>query len=635
VFGRTLQIGSGDQENTVSLVGSTSAGFMATFQDTFHVIGRGGAHLVLGAGELERMRITSAGNVGIGTTNPQELLELSSNENPKIRFVDIGNMDAKIGIVGSTALGFEVAGAERLRLDSFGNVGIGTSSPQARLHVEMPSVANTTTLAAAITDGTLCNFQVNFVTNADLASSLLSLGTASGALAFDVAGVRRMRIDSSGNVGIGTTAPAYKLDIAAHAIASGVAGGVRIGAATDQFSLRLISATTDLGVPFAEVRGPLDGNGWLGFSSGSAAAERMRITATGNVGIGTSSPSATLHVSFLPPVSLPALGSGVGGVAIGPAMAYGMLAGTLSSGSGYIQQQRFDSTSDTYPLLLQPNGGDVGIGTSSPGARLDVRPAANNIMQVKSASHSTLTGLAAASTYSRGNDGGVDLAAVFGWNTGGLAMAGREGLAFATGGATNYSDTVERMRIDSGGNVGIGTTTASSKLTVLDGNSNTVATFTCSASPLSLLRFTHTTDGGVYYGSSGTSAVIYTNGVERFSINSTGGITSANLADAVGYKGLPQTSGGSGYTLALTDQGRHVTITGGVTIPANSSVAFPIGTIIVVFNDSASTQTIAITADTLRLAGTTTTGTRTLAAYGLCTLVKVGTTTWVATGDVT
>jgi hypothetical protein len=119
-------------------------------------------------------------------------------------------------------------------------------------------------------------------------------------------------------------------------------------------------------------------------------------------------------------------------------------------------------------------------------------------------------------------------------------------------------------------------------------------------------------------------------------ITSTGGITSADLVDAVGYKGLPQNSQTASYTLALADMGKMVnTTTGGVVIPANASVAFPIGATIVVFNNSGSSQTISITTDTLRLAGAATTGSRTLAQYGLATLVKVTSTSWVATGNVT
>ena len=104
-------------------------------------------------------------------------------------------------------------------------------------------------------------------------------------------------------------------------------------------------------------------------------------------------------------------------------------------------------------------------------------------------------------------------------------------------------------------------------------------------------------------------------------------------AASPGFRGIPQNAQTTAYTLALTDQGEHISITtGGVTIPANGSVAFPIGATVVVFNNSASNQTIAITTDTLRQAGTANTGTRTLAQYGLATLVKVAATTWAISG---
>lgn len=111
--------------------------------------------------------------------------------------------------------------------------------------------------------------------------------------------------------------------------------------------------------------------------------------------------------------------------------------------------------------------------------------------------------------------------------------------------------------------------------------------------------------------------------------------TGTIAADTIGYRGLPQNSQTSSYTLALSDAGKHISITtGGVVIPANSSIAFPVGTTIVLFNNSGSTQTLSITTDTLRQAGTTSTGSRTLAAYGLATCVKVASTTWVVSGNV-
>jgi hypothetical protein len=109
--------------------------------------------------------------------------------------------------------------------------------------------------------------------------------------------------------------------------------------------------------------------------------------------------------------------------------------------------------------------------------------------------------------------------------------------------------------------------------------------------------------------------------------------TGTIAANTLGYRGLPQETKSSAYTLALADAGKHISITtGGITIPANSSVAFPVGTTIVIYNNSASSQNIAITTDTLRQAGTSNTGTRSLALYGLATLVKVASTTWVISG---
>jgi hypothetical protein len=106
-------------------------------------------------------------------------------------------------------------------------------------------------------------------------------------------------------------------------------------------------------------------------------------------------------------------------------------------------------------------------------------------------------------------------------------------------------------------------------------------------------------------------------------------------ANSIGFRGLPTTaqSQGSGITLALADAGKAVpNTTGGWTIPANASIAFPVGTTIVLVNNSGSSQNVAITSDTLRLAGTATTGTRAIGQYGIATLYKVASTTWIISG---
>jgi hypothetical protein len=109
--------------------------------------------------------------------------------------------------------------------------------------------------------------------------------------------------------------------------------------------------------------------------------------------------------------------------------------------------------------------------------------------------------------------------------------------------------------------------------------------------------------------------------------------TGTIAADSIGYRGLPQNAQTGAYTLALSDAGKQVSnTTGGWVIPANASVAFPVGTAIALYNNSGSNQTISITTDTLRQAGTANTGSRTLAQYGLVTCVKVASTTWVISG---
>ena len=108
-------------------------------------------------------------------------------------------------------------------------------------------------------------------------------------------------------------------------------------------------------------------------------------------------------------------------------------------------------------------------------------------------------------------------------------------------------------------------------------------------------------------------------------------------AQSVGYIGYPQNSTATGITLALTDIGKHIYVTATgqtITIPANSSVAFPIGTeILIVGGPTSTTTSIAITTDTLYLSSAGTTGTRTLAAYGMARLLKVTSTTWYIRGD--
>ena len=108
---------------------------------------------------------------------------------------------------------------------------------------------------------------------------------------------------------------------------------------------------------------------------------------------------------------------------------------------------------------------------------------------------------------------------------------------------------------------------------------------------------------------------------------------------AVGFRTIPQNSQSAAYTLVAADSGKHIlhpsadTTARTFTIPANSSVAFPVGTAVTFINQNgAGVVTIAITSDTMRLAGAGTTGSRTLAANGVATAIKITSTEWIISG---
>lgn len=109
--------------------------------------------------------------------------------------------------------------------------------------------------------------------------------------------------------------------------------------------------------------------------------------------------------------------------------------------------------------------------------------------------------------------------------------------------------------------------------------------------------------------------------------------------DAVGFRNAPVNSQSAAYTLVLADAGKvilHPSTDANArtfTIPANASVAYAVGTVLTFVNMTSQVVTIAITSDTMYLAGTGTTGSRSLAQYGMATAVKLTSTTWLINGS--
>ena len=179
-------------------------------------------------------------------------------------------------------------------------------------------------------------------------------------------------------------------------------------------------------------------------------------------------------------------------------------------------------------------------------------------------------------------------------------------------------------------NVAIGgTTAAAGKFTTLTATGTT----TLATSLTGLLK---AASGVVSTATAGTDYVVPGGALGT---PSSGTLSSCTVdgTNSVGYLNIPQNSQGSNYTLVAADSGKHIYNASGssvtYTIPANGSVGYAIGTAITFVNMASSNVTISITTDTLYLAGTGSTGSRTLAQYGTATAIKITSTSWIITGN--
>jgi hypothetical protein len=161
-----------------------------------------------------------------------------------------------------------------------------------------------------------------------------------------------------------------------------IAIGNGLSSATPQ--LGLIEATDGSGTNIAGAELRLQGGQGTGTGAGGAltfytsaagssgsstnnALERMRIVSNGNVGIGTTNTTARFNIQASANFETPTLGAATGTMGYLSANGlYGMYIGIGNSGNTWLQSQRNDGATTAYNLLLNPNGGNVGIGTSSP-----------------------------------------------------------------------------------------------------------------------------------------------------------------------------------------------------------------------------------------------------------------------------
>jgi hypothetical protein len=115
-----------------------------------------------------------------------------------------------------------------------------------------------------------------------------------------------------------------------------------------------------------------------------------------------------------------------------------------------------------------------------------------------------------------------------------------------------------------------------------------------------------------------------------YNITVGGDVNAAVVNDSKGeIRTVPQNSKSLSYELIAPDHGKHISTTAGITVPAN---VFAVGQNVTIFNNSSSSITITATAVTMYQAGTSNTGSRTLAQRGIATILCVGTNTFVING---
>ena len=375
----------------------------------------------------EVMRIRHEGNVGIGTASPSDKLSLevgAANAGLSVYYsgTEVGsfrNDAANLTINANNAnLKLATGGTERMRIDSSGNVGIGTSSPGELLHLSLPSGINGDIMRLS-RSASAYSYQLG-----------VSSGATSNLYISDNANNKIIDFTSSGNVGIGTTSPASDAGLSKVVEIEAATAGFK-ATATGGSSMEVYSASTASYVDTTT-------NHPIIFRPNKS--EAMRIDTSGKVGIGTSSP-ATILESKIGTSGLPATSGTT------PANAALRLSSTATTGiidmglngpNPWIQVTDRTNLGVSYNLLLNPNGGNVGIGRvpdSNAVLCLNVPTGVNtNISFAENGTNKWLIG-----------------------NT-----TGSDALRFY-----DFTSAAERMRIDSSGNLLVGeTSSAGSRLEV-------------------------------------------------------------------------------------------------------------------------------------------------------------------------
>jgi len=337
---------------------------------------------------------------------------------------------------------FYTGGSERMRVDTSGNLGIGTAAPGTKLQI----------VAAGSTDvrSSVGNANAGFQMGVEATGPCLLANFVAQPIYIATNGTERMRVDSVGNVGIGTASPTNALQLVGTAKAS---SQLYVGSNSDDNYSGGVQNLSNSSRSISIQADPTNAGASTILTFGVDGTERMRIDSSGNVGIGTSSPAGRLHARFDAGV-----GDGYTGKFIFQTTDQRLTLGTYWE-SGVGQYARIQSSTDAgtaQTLLLNPDGGNVGIGTASPGEKLDVNG-------------NSRAGIATSSdVYFKAQNSAGSLFL--------LQKSASAAIYTPTSQPLIFDIAGERMRIDSSGNLLVGTTSAVGKLTVSDANDRTEAT---------------------------------------------------------------------------------------------------------------------------------------------------------------
>ena len=418
--------------------------------------------MVFATAATERARIDSSGNLGIGTSSPQAWTSSTysaiskltvagtGEQNIAVRSDDTNATRAKLFVSssggpwglwtdGSKLKPFVIGGytTEWMRLDASGNLGVGTSSPGVKLEV-----VGETYIRGATNKASLSLLGASAAT--DGAFSISSQATRSLVVRDEYFGAERLRIDASGNLGLGVTPSGWNsvlkfLEFPEGVGFGGYTGGPNLYAVTNAYYSNAASwvyKTTAAASNYEQGSGQ---HRWYTAPSGTAGSaitftQAMTLDASGNLGIGTSNPQTKVFVSSnnatnnnsVPLISLASdrtdRYSSINCVREGNSESIGIAFSTSAVGVAPTERARIDSS------------GNFGIGTSSPGAKLDV----NGSIYIRG---TNILGL-----YNADNTNSFQI-----YNSGATGV-GNGNLVFTS------SAVGVRMTLDASGNLGLGVT---------------------------------------------------------------------------------------------------------------------------------------------------------------------------------